>query len=703
MGFNLGKELNKLKEFAIDAAPYVATALPFTPWGATLKGMSPDWLQGIMKTKFMNSVMGASLKDAGLSYAMAKMQGKRNPHLIAKNALLRNMFINANKVGWDMNMMMGESPTIDMSDYTKDVTLDIPAEMGTRMGPGYEEYGQSMMDKWYGPGRGGVDLEALTGAKEGILEYPTTIGDYYKDWTPIRSVDEANKITGGYTFPKKSDSRITGGWEGIDLPERGNVINWMEEPAKQVTKTVIPDALETFEQIEKDRIHPLEGTGFLTTTKTKPSWMDKLLKRSEEAKDLGITAGTDAYDEFYGIGETRPDMAKMFGLGYDFFVDPLTDPQIERDEQEEFERKMARLMWPRSMDDIPDFQKGFLGYKNGGLASLANGGRIGYQGGGIGPTGATLEETPMAARKDVTIKSQLEDMYKMWYDKGLLTPGLAKLLGWDDPNEYYNSEFMQRRFGDPDTSFMNTPADEMAYDPEGAGPMTPISPMDFDDDFIFDEGAIGQEGTFADEFEGYLDLAGGLGTKEPWEIRAEIEAMQSYLLLEQDPAKREILEIRLNELIGQLGTTPSAARGGRMGYYGGGDLDIASGPDNQGIHDAYEDYLMNGGTLDFEDWKISIQEVMNPEDWAASRGGKTPKMYGGGDLNAIPGGMVSGPGTETSDSVPAQLSNNEFVVTADAVRAAGGGDIDLGAQKFYGIMNALDPNSAKLGEPPVYS
>ena len=77
--------------------------------------------------------------------------------------------------------------------------------------------------------------------------------------------------------------------------------------------------------------------------------------------------------------------------------------------------------------------------------------------------------------------------------------------------------------------------------------------------------------------------------------------------------------------------------------------------------------------------------------------------YGGGELNAIPGGMVNGPGTETSDSIPAQLSNNEFVVTADAVRAAGGGDIDLGAQKFYGIMNALDPNSAKLGEPPVYS
>ena len=131
-------------------------------------------------------------------------------------------------------------------------------------------------------------------------------------------------------------------------------------------------------------------------------------------------------------------------------------------------------------------------------------------------------------------------------------------------------------------------------------------------------------------------------------------------------------------------------------------LDLASGPQNQGMYDAYEDYRMNGGTLDFEEWKISVQEVMNPEDWAAARGGRMG-YYGGGDLNAIPGGMVSGPGTETSDSIPAQLSNNEFVVTADAVRAAGGGDIDLGAQKFYGIMNALDPNSAKLGEPPVYS
>ena len=97
-----------------------------------------------------------------------------------------------------------------------------------------------------------------------------------------------------------------------------------------------------------------------------------------------------------------------------------------------------------------------------------------------------------------------------------------------------------------------------------------------------------------------------------------------------------------------------------------------------------------------------MQEVMNPEDWAAARGGRMG-YQGGGELNAIPGGAISGPGTGTSDSIPAKLSNNEFVFTADAVKAAGGGDVNAGAQQLYGIMNALDPGSARVNEPPVYS
>jgi hypothetical protein len=54
------------------------------------------------------------------------------------------------------------------------------------------------------------------------------------------------------------------------------------------------------------------------------------------------------------------------------------------------------------------------------------------------------------------------------------------------------------------------------------------------------------------------------------------------------------------------------------------------------------------------------------------------------------GGEVAGPGTGTSDSVPARLSDGEFVVTADAVRGAGNGDRNVGAARMYDMMSQLE-------------
>ena len=45
---------------------------------------------------------------------------------------------------------------------------------------------------------------------------------------------------------------------------------------------------------------------------------------------------------------------------------------------------------------------------------------------------------------------------------------------------------------------------------------------------------------------------------------------------------------------------------------------------------------------------------------------------------------------EKADDVPAMLSNNEFVFTADAVRAAGGGSVNKGAQILYDKMKQLE-------------
>jgi hypothetical protein len=58
-------------------------------------------------------------------------------------------------------------------------------------------------------------------------------------------------------------------------------------------------------------------------------------------------------------------------------------------------------------------------------------------------------------------------------------------------------------------------------------------------------------------------------------------------------------------------------------------------------------------------------------------------------------GQISGPGTATSDSIPAMLSDGEFVMTAKAVRGAGKGDRLSGAKKMYALMHQLERNAAR--------
>ena len=58
-------------------------------------------------------------------------------------------------------------------------------------------------------------------------------------------------------------------------------------------------------------------------------------------------------------------------------------------------------------------------------------------------------------------------------------------------------------------------------------------------------------------------------------------------------------------------------------------------------------------------------------------------------------GQISGPGTETSDDIPAMLSDGEFVMTAKAVRALGKGNRREGAKKMYALMHRLEKNAAR--------
>ena len=80
-----------------------------------------------------------------------------------------------------------------------------------------------------------------------------------------------------------------------------------------------------------------------------------------------------------------------------------------------------------------------------------------------------------------------------------------------------------------------------------------------------------------------------------------------------------------------------------------------------------------------------------------AKGGRIRKDNGGimnlGGLEKdyrTTGGFVPIGAYERKDDVPARLSKNEFVMTADAVRAAGGGSINKGAQRMYDTMKHLE-------------
>jgi hypothetical protein len=71
-----------------------------------------------------------------------------------------------------------------------------------------------------------------------------------------------------------------------------------------------------------------------------------------------------------------------------------------------------------------------------------------------------------------------------------------------------------------------------------------------------------------------------------------------------------------------------------------------------------------------------------------------PQQYakGGPAAREFPrkNGPINGPGTGTSDSIPAMLSDGEFVFTAKAVRAMGEGSRRKGAKRMYALMKKLE-------------
>jgi len=138
---------------------------------------------------------------------------------------------------------------------------------------------------------------------------------------------------------------------------------------------------------------------------------------------------------------------------------------------------------------------------------------------------------------------------------------------------------------------------------------------------------------------------------------------------------------------------PQKAQGGRIGYQGNGAQDVDPMAE---IVALMSKRMTEGLTQDETDRLDKLIQATGFMEQKA-QGGRIGAQEGGlMDMGGMEkdyrqeGGFVPIGGQEKADDVPARLSKNEFVFTADAVRAAGGGDIDAGAEIMENVMDNLE-------------
>jgi len=191
---------------------------------------------------------------------------------------------------------------------------------------------------------------------------------------------------------------------------------------------------------------------------------------------------------------------------------------------------------------------------------------------------------------------------------------------------------------------------------------------------------------------------------------AVIASLQAYGYLEDD----------INDTLSQLGMQLLAS-GGRVGFeHGGSGFDgiisaVVKTDENDmkmanlipeelklGLAEEFEiifkrppanDEELFRYYYDKEEWKGPGDVKMiegESEEVMAANGGMMSVLPQGMEMDYRQGGMIPMGSKERADDVPARVSKNEFVMTADAVRAAGGGSVNKGAQRMYNLMHNLE-------------
>ena len=167
-----------------------------------------------------------------------------------------------------------------------------------------------------------------------------------------------------------------------------------------------------------------------------------------------------------------------------------------------------------------------------------------------------------------------------------------------------------------------------------------------------------------------------------------------YQTVRSDPRRREVQFPGTNYPL-------YVANGGRIGYNEG---DLVA-PEQELDDEELQKMLLkealfpegspgaNEDAMAEQMYNMQMQEMMSPRMGRAGGGimQVAPGVPAGMELDyRNTGGFIPMGGPEKADDVPAMLSRNEFVMTADAVRGMGDGDVNAGAQRMYDLMNNLE-------------
>jgi hypothetical protein len=195
-------------------------------------------------------------------------------------------------------------------------------------------------------------------------------------------------------------------------------------------------------------------------------------------------------------------------------------------------------------------------------------------------------------------------------------------------------------------------------------------------------------------FEGFLDFYKQGSWRDQIMGQADVEEntmMASAPSLEDSLNEKSLMMFRKPyyelteeevELLNEMAT------GGRVGYAGGG----ASYNKSERYSILAKKFNKGIPLTPDEAAELEMLEMTYADPHKMAQGGIMNRnlLNTGVDKDMRGGGFIPEGTKEKADDVPARLSKNEFVMTADAVKAAGGGSVNKGAQRMYNIMNQLE-------------